>query len=145
MTVKQQVDYWLAGSYESLDTMRALIKSKKNPEALYFGHLAIEKMLKALCSVRRVQKRYIFGHDLKLLADRANFWAMLTTVQQTELARITAFNIEGRYDDYKRKFKAQCTPQYTAQWAKVIEGWCKELKKLVVEERALLPNNTAAV
>ena len=32
-----------------------------------------------------------------------------------DLIRITAFNLEARYPDYKKKFRNKCTKQFTAQ------------------------------
>lgn len=40
--------YWLESSEYDLDTGATLLRSKKFPYALFFGHLAIEKLLKAI-------------------------------------------------------------------------------------------------
>ena len=106
MTIKQQVDYWFVGAKESLSTVRVLVKNQKRTEALFFGHLALEKMLKALCAVRCVPKVKIWGHNLQILADRAGIWNTLSTEQQKELLTIERFNIESRYDDHKHRFRS---------------------------------------
>ena len=66
MTRKQHVDYWLNGAAENMKDMRAALKSKRRTNAMFCGHLAVEKMLKALCAVRG--KRIYREHNLLKLA-----------------------------------------------------------------------------
>lgn len=42
------IAYWAESSAYDLETGATLLRSKKYPYALFFGHLAIEKILKAL-------------------------------------------------------------------------------------------------
>jgi HEPN domain-containing protein len=143
LTAKGQVDYWLKLSKESLLDMRAALRSGRRVNALFCGHLAVEKMLKALCAVRRVPSNLIWGHNLVSLTHKANL--ALTIPQVMELGTIASFNIAARYDDHKRQFDRLCTQQYAKQWAAVIEVWCANLQKTVLQERGLLPNNTPAI
>ena len=144
MTLKQHVDYWLKLSNDSLLDMRAAYRSGRRTNALFCGHLAVEKMLKAFCAVRFVPAQNIWGHSLFKLASIAGLWEQFSATQQTELATITTFNIEARYDDYKRHFAQLCTPPFTKQWVAVIETWYSNLKQQILMERALLPNNVSA-
>jgi len=46
------------------------------------------------------------------------------------LDEITSFNLNARYDDYKREFYKLCTPEYTQAWIekiKAIRTWIKEM------------------
>jgi len=138
MTAKQHVDYWLKGASENMTDMRAAFKNKRLVMSLFCGHLSIEKMLKALCAVRRIP--IIREHRLQVLANQAGI--ILSSLQIGELINITAFNIAARYDDYKLRFHKQCTPQYTAMWASKVEVWYKYLKQIILQERANLPNNS---
>ena len=139
MTRKQHVDYWLHGASESIKDMRGAIKSKRRTNAMFCGHLAMEKMLKGLCAVRGIDIQR--EHKLIKLAKECGLDATLTFDQREELQIITSFNIEARYDDFKMRFHATCTPQYVAEWSKKIAAWHKYLKKIILDERALLPNN----
>jgi len=139
MTRKQHVDYWLHGAAENMKDMRAAIKSMRRSNAMFCGHLAVEKTLKALCAVRG--KRIYREHNLLKLAKEAGLIVTLNIAQQEELLTITGFNIEARYDDYKLRFHAICTPEYANIWSKKITTWHKDLKKIVLQERAALPNN----
>ena len=139
MTRKQHVDYWLHGASENMKDMRGAIKSKRRPMAMFCGHLAVEKMLKGLCAVRSIDIQR--EHKLIKLATISGLIAILSEEQEDELINITSFNIGARYDDFKMRFHATCTPQYVAEWSKKITAWHKYLKKIILQERALLPNN----
>ena len=138
LTAKQHVDYWLKSASENMIDMRSNLRSKRRVAALFFGHLAIEKMLKALCAA----KRTVIPFDYKLLKLAKEAGIVLSQAQEMELGIITSFNINTRYDDYKLRFHQLCTPQYTSMWAAKISAWYKYLKLLVIQERAKLPNKT---
>ena len=55
LTLKQHVDHWVSSSAESLLDMEAAINSKRRMNALYCGHLSVEKMFKALLAARDTQ------------------------------------------------------------------------------------------
>ena len=143
LTAKGQVDYWLKLSKESLLDMRSAQRNRRRINAMFCGHLAVEKMFKALCAVRLVPANQIWGHSLVALAQKANF--PLTTQQVLELGTITSFNLMARYDDHKRQFAKICTPVYAKTWSIIIETWYIELKQLVTHERESLPNRTPAL
>ena len=70
--------------------------------ALFFGHLAIEKLLKALHAVKQKDHAPPIHNLLRL--------AKLTGISVPEdkvdaLIEISAFNIEARYPDFKRTFR----------------------------------------
>ena len=46
--LKKQIDYWIKGAINDIDTAELLIKGKKYIEGLFFCHLCMEKALKAL-------------------------------------------------------------------------------------------------
>jgi len=139
LTRKQHVDYWLRGASENMKDMRSAIKSKRRSMAMFCGHLAIEKVLKGLCAVRGVDVQR--EHKLIKLATISKLIDTLSEEQEDELINITSFNIEARYDDYKRRFHAICTQKYVDTWSKIISRWYRETKMLVIQERATLPNN----
>jgi HEPN domain-containing protein len=96
-----------------------LIEKADYSYALFFGHLAIEKILKALYAVR-VQQHAPPIHNLIRLARGAGLELDETRIDT--LITITAFNIETRYPDIKRTFRQKCTPEYTGrQMARIKE------------------------
>ena len=80
-------------------------------------------------------------HRLLVLAKDSGYITQLSAIEQQELITITSFNIEARYDDYKRRFNAVCTPQYVDTWSKIISLWYKKVKAIVIQERSALPDN----
>jgi HEPN domain-containing protein len=121
--------------------MRAALKSKRRSMAMFCGHLAVEKMLKGLCAVRGINIQR--EHKLIKLAIISGLIETLSEEQEDELINITSFNIDARYDDFKMRFHSICTTKYVSEWSKKITVWHKYLKKIILQERAALPNNVA--
>lgn len=55
--VKKTVSYWVEGAEYDLGVANAMRKTRKYPYALFMGHLALEKLLKALVVKRRRRTR----------------------------------------------------------------------------------------
>lgn len=120
------INYWLESSDNDFSTMENLFHSKDYNWALFLGHLVIEKLLKALY-VKKTENHALFSHDLLRLALKCNI--ELTTDQKDSLDTITTFNINTRYDNYKKSFYQLCSPDFTAQWLQTIKELRQWLKK----------------
>ena len=118
MTNDEIVQYWLAEAEESLTVADHLVAKKDYSYALFFGHLAVEKMLKALY-VKRHQKSAIRTHDLGRLANHVGL--SLVDIRADQFDVMTTFNLEARYPDYKRAFRNKCTSEYTKKWMNIIK------------------------
>lgn len=96
LDIKQISDFWLTEAEEVLEVADHLIAKADYSYALFFGHLAVEKMLKALFVIRQKQHAPPL-HNLLRLARVVG----LDMDEDTEdkLITITAFNIEARYPD----------------------------------------------
>lgn len=119
------VEYWASEAEEALVVAGHLIAKKDYSYALFFGHLAIEKILKAL-HVAKLQSHAVPGHNLLRLAKAAG--VELDEEKSDLLVTITAFNIEARYPDTQRSFRKKCTPEYSKSEMKTIKGlylWLK--------------------
>ncbi len=109
---KSVADYWHIEAEESLRVAEHLVETADYSYALFFGHLAIEKQLKALYALR-LQGHAPPIHNLLRLARALGL--ELDETQIDTFIRISAFNIEARYPDIKRDFRRACTPEYTDQ------------------------------
>jgi HEPN domain-containing protein len=108
---EQVTSYWLTEAAESLQVAEHLIETGDYSYALFFGHLAIEKALKAVCATK-LREHALPVHNLLRLAKAAG---LEPSDEQTEaLITITAFNIEARYPDFQRSFRQKCTVEYAA-------------------------------
>ena len=99
------------------------------------GQMVIEKLLKALYTRNNVSEPYApKSHDLLYLAQKINL--TVTETQQRYLNEITRFNLNSRYDDYKREFYNKCTDEYTEEQINKIEEVKQWLENLLKEEES---------
>lgn len=121
------IKYWVESSDDDFDTMIAMYENKRYGWSLFVGHLMIEKLLKALFV--KINNDYPpFIHNLLRLAEMSDI--ELSETQKIFLITVTAFNINTRYDDYKRSFHQTCTPSFTLTWfeqIKIQRTWIKSL------------------
>ncbi|KKS76115.1 hypothetical protein A3J20_00070 [Candidatus Gottesmanbacteria bacterium RIFCSPLOWO2_02_FULL_42_29] len=107
------VEYWINSSKDDLDTAEKLFESKKYHHSLFFVHLALEKILKAIfVSIKKQPSPLI--HDLVRLSEKVGIQTRNEITLQ--LAEISTFNIAARYDDYKLKFYKKATKEYAQKW-----------------------------
>jgi HEPN domain-containing protein len=93
--------------------MLNLYESKSFNWALFIGHISIEKLLKAVFV--KVNKEHApYTHNLLRLSELSRI--ELSDEYSDWLDKITSFNINARYDDYKNEFYKQCTPDFTKDW-----------------------------
>ena len=117
------INHWINTSNEDFETMIKLYESKSYNWSLFLGHISTEKLLKALY-VKRKQKHAPFTHNLYRLAEKINL--DMTNEIEDWLDQITVFNLNARYDDYKREFYKLCTENYCKEWIekiKIIRSW----------------------
>jgi len=127
INVEKIVKHWIETSEEDYQTMITLFNSKKYSWALFLGHISTEKLLKALY-VKRFKKHAPLTHNLYRLAEQLDI--KLADEYADWLDEITSFNINARYDDYKREFLTICTPEYTMSWIdkiKILRIWIEKM------------------
>jgi len=130
--VGEVLRYWLVEAGEALQVADHLIEKADYSYALFFGHLAVEKTLKALYA-SRIKQHAPPIHNLLRLARLAGLEPDET---QTEaLLTITAFNIEARYPDLKRAFRQRCTPEFAAREMAQIKEVFRWLRSLLPLEK----------
>ncbi|MEK7141235.1 MAG: HEPN domain-containing protein [Patescibacteria group bacterium] len=110
--------FWQTTAKETLASAQSLVKAKHFDHALFFCHLALEKMLKGLVWKKTNNPPFPI-HDLVKLAQQAHL--QLSTNQQEQLKEITTWNIEARYDTYKRDFYRKATQPFTLEWMKTVK------------------------
>ncbi len=106
------VAYWETTAKRDIKTAESLFASKRFPEALFFGHLCLEKALKGLIVLHtRGPAPYIHNlSELEKLAD-----TKLSQEQIDFLDLVTGFNISARYPEWKLEFYKKCTPEFTSR------------------------------
>lgn len=126
VNIRNQFEYWRTLAYRTLGTAEDLFRAKRYDACLFFCHLALEKMLKALV-VQRTNQPAPYIHDLEKLASVAR---LQMTEEQTQYFRhISTFNVAARYDDVKLAFYKQCTKHYSGQYFSITKQLYLWLKK----------------
>lgn len=110
------VEYWVKSSKDDLDTAEKLFSFGKYHHSLFFVHLALEKILKAVY-VSRKKSPVPLVHDLVRLLKKAQL--RVNEEQISNLSEISAFNVVARYDDYKFKFYKKANKKYAQKWLKI--------------------------
>ena len=127
INIEKTIIHWISRSDQDFDTLLNLYKTKDYHWALFIGHLVIERLLKALI-VKKTGNHAPLTHDLRRLAKLAEL--DLAAEQKRYLDTITTFNLNARYDDYKKDFYKKCTAEYAQEWISNIEilrGWIKAM------------------
>jgi len=102
--------YWLEEAENDLKVTSDLFDKEDYSYSLFFGHLALEKLLKSHY-VKKFQKHAPLIHNLERLA--VSIGLDLSDKHKESLIKISSFNIEARYPDIKRSFRTSCTKEFT--------------------------------
>ncbi|MBU0700266.1 HEPN domain-containing protein [bacterium] len=118
--VEKTVAYWLDGAEYDMGVADAMYQTEKFPYALFMGHLALEKLLKALV-VKTSREHAPYTHSLPLLAEKSRLSIPESIL--IKLREFMEFHLEARYPKTNRAFYDKCTTSYT----KVKMGEIKEV------------------
>lgn len=122
------IKHWISTSEEDYETMHQLFQNKNYSWSLFLGHISTEKILKAYY-VKSHGKHAPFTHNLYRIAELSNL--EISEKHADWLDKITTFNINARYDDYKREFYSLCTKEFTEEWIDKIQKIQKWIKTLL--------------
>jgi HEPN domain-containing protein len=125
ISIEKIKNHLIETSCDDFKTVNDLFRSESYHWALFVGHISVEKLLKALY-VKLHERHAPFIHNLYRLAELCE--TEPTDEYSDWLDTITSFNINARYDDYKKEFYNLCTPEYTELWIariKELREWIK--------------------
>ena len=125
---KEEVKYWLESAQDDWKVAKHLFQRSDYSYSLFFGHLTVEKILKAIY-VNRLNDNPPFTHRLVFLAEKASL--EMPEEKLRLLETVTDFNLEARYPDEKFSFKKKCTKKFTNKYLKQIGVLKKWLEKRV--------------
>jgi HEPN domain-containing protein len=98
--IEKQIAFWRDSAKEDWDVARQLVDNGRTRHGLFFAHLSLEKILKAIVC-KQSQDLAPRLHNLSRLAELAAL--TLDTGEMEFLAEMNAFHIEGRYPEYMTK------------------------------------------
>ncbi len=123
--IEKTIKYWMDGAKYDMDVAKVLSGKEKYPYALFMGHLAIEKLLKALV-VKNTKKHAPYTHSLDKLANKSKI-AFPDDIH-IRLREFMEFHFEARYPSEQKAFYKKCTPSYTKAKMSEIRNTYKWLK-----------------
>jgi HEPN domain-containing protein len=121
----KQIEYWCTMAESDIETASILVTSGKFIEGMFFCHLSIEKIIKALV-VKQINNIPPKSHDLFYLAHMAQ---IEITEEQSEFMQILMkYQLEGRYPEYYPKPpSADKTKDYLHQTKTLLKCFSKML------------------
>ena len=128
MTKEDRVKYWFESAKDDWKVAKHLFENGDYPYSLFFGHLTIEKILKAIY-VDKLNESPPYTHRLVHLSEKISLG--LTEEQLELLETVTDFNMEARYPDEKFSFKKRCTRNFSKKYLRKIEDLRKWLTKRI--------------
>jgi len=140
MTGKDKIDYWIATAESDWTVAGHLFEKGDYSYALFFGHLTLEKLLKALY-VSRTDKTPPMTHRLVYLAEKSGLDLTHDRLELLETA--TDFNIEARYPDEKFSFRRRCTKEFTKDCLDRMEEARKWLLRKISSSRTSEDTSTS--
>jgi len=127
MTKQQHIDYWVNTAEDDWGSVELLFGGKKYLQSLFWAHLVLEKLAKALWIKNNEGNTPPKIHNLITLLKQSNVDLGEETMKF--LYNYNAFQLSSRYPDYLSKLYKSCTKQFTeTQLEKV-----KEIRKCLLK------------
>lgn len=100
LNIEKHIEYWQETAESNIETASILVTAGKYIEAMFFCHLCIEKILKALV-VKQIKNIPPKSHDLFYLSTLAKF--EITEGQSDLMQILMKYQLECRYPEYYPK------------------------------------------
>lgn len=97
LNIAKQIEYWCSTADSDIETAEILVTSGKYIEGMFFCHLSIEKIIKALV-VKQTENIPVRSHDLFHLIEIAKI--EITEEQSNFLQILMKYQLEGRYPEF---------------------------------------------
>jgi HEPN domain-containing protein len=132
MNKEDRIAYWVKSSGKDWSVANHLFEKGDYAYSLFFGHLAVEKLLKAIF-VEKLNEVPPYTHRLVSLAEKVGLDLSSERLELLEV--ITDFHLEARYPDEKFSFFKKCTRGFTEEHLRRIGGLRRWLLKNVPSRR----------
>lgn len=121
--VEKQIDYWLSGANDDLESAEILINKKRLLHGLFFCHLTIEKAIKAHV-VKTTSEIAPRSHNLFYLSEKANL--IFDEEIEIFLGILMKYQLQGRYPDYNPSIPEESKVQDYLVKTKNLLKWVRE-------------------
>ena len=114
MTKEQHIKYWVdTAQYDWLGTEEAFNITKRYMHCLFWAHLTLEKLAKALWVKTHQENIPPKVHNVHWLLEQSNI--DLGEEMMNFLMKFNDFQLEGRYPDYSNNIYNLCTKDFTSE------------------------------
>ncbi|MDR3133618.1 MAG: HEPN domain-containing protein [Prevotellaceae bacterium] len=111
MTKEQHIGYWINSAEEDWLSVAALQDRKRYLHCLFWAHLMLEKLAKAIWVKYHEENLPPKIHNITWLLSNSNI--NLGKDRMAFVANFNEFQLSGRYPDYLNKIHAVCTESFT--------------------------------
>lgn len=112
MTKQEYINYWTETSHQDWGSSEDLYKTNHFLQALFFAHLSLEKICKALWVKDNDSNHPPRIHNLVFLIKQTKL--EVPDERINFLLLFNDFQLEGRYPDYQQKIYRSCNKENTA-------------------------------
>ena len=123
MTKEEHIIYWAKQVDEDFDCANVLYQANHFAQSLFWAHLALEKLTKAIWIKKNEGNSPPFVHNLLRLITQTNEY--FSEEQLQFINEMNAFQIKGRYPDYAESLEKTITKE-------ICEEYLTETKKMIL-------------
>lgn len=119
LTKKGHITYWQTSSEDDWRTVQWLFEGKRYLHSLFFAHLTLEKLCKAIWVKQNADNFPPKIHHLMKILQQTD-----VALLEEQIVFLQAFNdyqIEGRYPDYLFKINKICTYEHTQELLETVK------------------------
>ena len=114
MTKEEHIFYWEKQVDEDFDCASVLYQAKHYAQSLFWAHLALEKLTKALWIKNNESNTPPLVHNLLRLFTQTN--EVFTDDQLIFVNEMNTFQIKGRYPDYVESLELSVTKEVCEEY-----------------------------
>jgi len=112
MTIDEHIEFWVNSAEKDLESASNMYRAEIYDWCLFVGHLALEKLLKAIWIKTNKNQFPPKIHNLLKLAQNTDI--QLSEEQKEYLRIVNQFNLEARYQEYKKSFHNLATKEFAS-------------------------------
>jgi HEPN domain-containing protein len=110
-TKSEHIEFWINQSINDWDAVNTLFVGKNYLQSLFFAHLVVEKLCKALWIKHNIENIPPRTHNLNYLL---SFTPIELEDDKSEfILTLNRFQLEGRYPEYLTKMHNICNETFT--------------------------------
>lgn len=132
MTPQDEINSLLEQVKQDIGATETLQNAGYYSQALFWGHLVLEKMCKALWIKNNNSVEYPRTHNLIKLFRESN---IELSIEKTEFyAEINQFQVTGRYDDTLRKIEYSVSEETCQKFMEILKTEKQWIKTQILEK-----------